>query len=331
MSSPDLDQCLPKGPGVGVGQVPVGHHPLDLHPELGEAAGGIEHEAGRGLPKLVRMHLDEGHPGMVVHSDVEVVVALPSTLSRGGLGPPTAKPVPTTRGDASQLLHVDMHQLPGTFPLVADGDPGGPRMPQHRPQSVGTVARAPASPQDAVYVPRRQGVGSAVRRGGAILEAKQPFLPVALDPLGHSCPRHPSRCSGGRLSPPLEENPIYQQPSAERGESRPTMSHESLLSVRSRQPQTVKEALLMSTTFVGTTPSPAGRRSALRPPAGGSRTPISIGRPIARRVPARPRTSSGCTACSRSTCTRGRTTGCGAGRAPPGTPTRRPGSSWPPG
>src|SRR6266511_5849061 len=121
MSSPDLDQCLPKGPGYGVGQVPVGHHPLDLHPELGEVSSGIEHEAGRVLSKLVGMHLDEGHPGMVVHGHVEVVVALPSTLSRGGLGPPTAKPMPTTRGDASPLLHVDMHQLPGTCPLVADG------------------------------------------------------------------------------------------------------------------------------------------------------------------------------------------------------------------
>jgi hypothetical protein len=118
-----------------------------------------------------------------------------------------------------------------------------------------------ASPQDAVYVPRRQGVGSAVRRGGAILEAKQPFLPVALHRLGHSCPGDPSRCSGGRLSPPLEENPIHHQPSAERGESRPTMSHESLLSVRSRQPQTVKEALLVSTTFVGTTTSSAQNSS----------------------------------------------------------------------
>jgi len=41
------------------------------------------------------------------------------------------------------------------------------------------------------------------------------------------------------------------------------MSHESLLSVRSRQPQTVKEALLMSTTFVGTTTRSRGRIEAM--------------------------------------------------------------------
>jgi hypothetical protein len=63
-----------------------------------------------------------------------------------------------------------------------------------------------------------------------------------------------------RLVSTLAQHPLHHKHSAQRGKSRSTMPHESLLSVRSRQPQTMKEALLMSTTLVGTTPSRADPR-----------------------------------------------------------------------
>src|SRR5918992_550363 len=94
-------------------------------------------------------------------------------------------------------------------------------------------------------------MGPAVRRGGPILEARQALLAVALHPFGYGGPRYSSGRGRRRLRPPFDQNPLHDQPSAERGKSRSTMSHESLLSVRSRQPQTVKEALLMSTTLRG--------------------------------------------------------------------------------
>jgi hypothetical protein len=104
--------------------VPIGHHPFDLHAEFGEVSRRIEQEPRRGGALLVGMDLNEGHPGVIVHSHVQEVVATRSLLA-SHLGAPAEHPMSATGRDAPELLHIDVHELPGTLPLVADGDPRG--------------------------------------------------------------------------------------------------------------------------------------------------------------------------------------------------------------
>src|SRR5438552_6610050 len=82
----------------------------------------------------------------------------------------------------------------------------GPGMGEHGAQSMGAVARAPASPKDSVDVRRREGMGPSVRRGGAILEASQALFEEPLHPLGHGGPWTPRQRQ--RLKP--ESTPVRE-------------------------------------------------------------------------------------------------------------------------
>ena len=121
-------------------------------------------------------------------------------------------------------------------------------MSEHRPEAMRSIPGPPAGSKDPVNRSRSERMGSTVRSRGAVLQAQQSFVPEPLHPLRYGRPGDADCCRSCSLCPPFDENPLDHDPSAERGERRLTMTHESLLSVRSCQPQTVKEALLMSTT-----------------------------------------------------------------------------------
>lgn len=178
-----------------------------------------------------------------------------------------------------QLLHVQVHQLSGAIPHVPHRDAGGPVgvvqaahpvAPQHpvdrgpgpakgRGQVVRPAFRPPTGPQDLPLGPPVQAVRQAVGAAGAVLQAGLPLLAEPLQPLVGGGPGHVHRLGSPGDRPSQLLDPLDQHPSAERGQPCPTMSHESLLSVGVATP-TVKEALLVSTTFVGTT-ARAGRRA----------------------------------------------------------------------
>src|SRR5512132_1630023 len=113
-----------------------------------------------------------------------------------------------------------------------------------------------AGPEDPFDVPSRQGPRTAVRGTRAVLEAIESLLPEPLQPLVGSRPRDADRSGCCRHGPAVLEDPGNEKQPSERGETSPTMGHESLLPVRSfGQPQTVQGGSRLSTTSVGTTPS----------------------------------------------------------------------------
>jgi len=87
---------------------------------LGEEAGRLDQEAGRGDGLLVGQDLAEGDPGAVIDGRVEVVVAdAPAAAALG----PAVDPVPTAVGDATEFLDVDVDQLAGVLALVRTTTP----------------------------------------------------------------------------------------------------------------------------------------------------------------------------------------------------------------
>ena len=86
-----------------------------------EERPGPGQEASAGHPALVGQDLGVGQPGVIIHGDVDVVVAdaPPADLLAAAVEPPAA-----TVGDAAQLLDIDVDQLAGLVALVAQG--GGP-------------------------------------------------------------------------------------------------------------------------------------------------------------------------------------------------------------
>jgi hypothetical protein len=75
---------------------------------LGEEAGRLDQEAGRGLAGLISQDLAEGDPGAVIDGRVDIVVADAPT-PWGGCGP-AMELVPTAVRDAAQLLDIDVDQ-----------------------------------------------------------------------------------------------------------------------------------------------------------------------------------------------------------------------------
>ena len=145
-------------------------------------------------------------------------------------------------------------------------------MSKLRPEAVRLELPPATRPHDPPDLAAREGVRAPVRRRGSILEASRPFLAEPSQPLVRGRPGDPHRLGCRSNRPLLLEDAVHEQESAERGETSPTMGHESLLPVRSfGQPQTAQGGSRLSTTLMGTTSRPGrgGRRGRLTHHLGG--------------------------------------------------------------
>ena len=75
---------------------------------LGEEAGCLDQEVGRGGGLLIGQDLAEGDPGAVIDRRVDVVIA--DASAPGPIGP-AVDAVAATIGDAAEFLDVDVDQL----------------------------------------------------------------------------------------------------------------------------------------------------------------------------------------------------------------------------
>ncbi len=113
-----------EGSRGGVGESSIGEDALDLHTLVGEERRGGQQEASCRLSSLVGEGLDVGDSGGIVHRYVDVVIARSSWPS---LSPflPAENMVAASRGDAPQLLRIEVQGLPGVLTHIADRDPRG--------------------------------------------------------------------------------------------------------------------------------------------------------------------------------------------------------------
>jgi hypothetical protein len=94
-------------------------------PRSAKEAGGLQQEPRCGLVLFVGKDAGEGHPGVVVHGDVEVVVTRTMTLPEPiGLGAAPPHPMGSARGDT-----VDNPRGNYTQALAHRGE-GTPQVPR---------------------------------------------------------------------------------------------------------------------------------------------------------------------------------------------------------
>jgi len=88
---------------------------------IGEPGGGAAQEPGTGRVTLVGQGLDVGQSGVVVHGDVEEVVAQRSAvdLAAADFFAATVQAPATAVGDSAELLDIDVDQIAGPRMLVA--------------------------------------------------------------------------------------------------------------------------------------------------------------------------------------------------------------------
>ena len=96
---------------LGIGLV-VGQHPLDRHAVVGEEAGRLDQEPGRGRPGLIGQELAEGDPGAVIDRRMEIVVA--QAAAAGGRGP-AMDPVAAAVGMRPSFLTSKWTSSPGCW------------------------------------------------------------------------------------------------------------------------------------------------------------------------------------------------------------------------
>jgi hypothetical protein len=85
----------------------------------GEPAHGPSPERGSGVGLFVVEDLAVGQAGAIVDGGVDVAVAGIAVAAHAVFGTSPVHPPSTTGGYGSELLHIDMHQLAWTVPLVA--------------------------------------------------------------------------------------------------------------------------------------------------------------------------------------------------------------------
>jgi hypothetical protein len=107
---------------LSVAEVVVGDDPFDTgNAVAGEVFGGSQDESGAGGAFLVREDLAVRQAAVVIDHGVHVVVADPGSLLGSGRAHRAAVSLPAAaNGDASDLLHIDVHQLPGPVAFIAD-------------------------------------------------------------------------------------------------------------------------------------------------------------------------------------------------------------------
>jgi len=241
------DRC---GERARDGVVPgvVGQDPLDPHAVAGEEGRRIEQEAGTGRAALVGKRRHVGDPAHVVDGDMEVVVAGAGTRRAGH---PSTEPMATTIRDPAELLDVDVEQLAGALPDIADRDarwtilvaqPGqsvasqdiadGRAWHAHDAgQAMGTEALGMAGGEDLVDLSLRQRPGRVVWPRSPVLQASHSLGLEPAQPLPGRLPADPDHVRGVGHGHPVDDDPIHQELSAEDRQLRPTMCHESLPSV----------------------------------------------------------------------------------------------------
>jgi hypothetical protein len=214
-------------------------------PRPGEERRGLAQEGRAGRPALVGIDRGVGHPAHVVDDLVDVVVA---AVRAGCPAAPAAEAVTAAVGDPPKLLDVHVEQLARSLADVADGDAGwtiaigqaGQAVARQdvadgrawhaddRGQAMRTDAELVAGQQDRIDLGLRQGPRRMVRPRRAVLEAGPALGTVAADPFPGGLIAHPGhvRREGDRM--PVDQDAIHQKLSAEHGQLRPTMCHESL-------------------------------------------------------------------------------------------------------
>lgn len=146
--------------GVPVAEGIVGEYFADRYTVVAEPFGDSVQESRCGGVFIVGMRFDVSDPGVVIDSDMEVVVADPTVLGCLGVTVPSPDLPSSAVRDTGQFLHIDMQQLsrPGPF-ITPDRSPGGPIDPietvQPHPAQhlVDRRTRDPRHPRDPMRPP----------------------------------------------------------------------------------------------------------------------------------------------------------------------------------
>ena len=179
----------------------------------------------------------------VVDCDVEVVVPDPPIAP----GVRSEHPVTAAGRHASEAFDVDVDELARPFPDIADGNPGEPigvgepahampaqdavhrraGMTQQRAQAMRTDTQPSPCDEDPADLALGQRPRPAARSRRAVVETSRALFAVSAQPLVRGRPAHPEHLGRSCRRPALDQDPINQQPSAERRQLGRTMKHES--------------------------------------------------------------------------------------------------------
>jgi hypothetical protein len=241
----DLVERLGECPRHRVVAGVVGHDPLDPDTKAGEERGSLAQERRAGRPALIGEDRGVRHAAHVVDDLVDVVVA---AVRAGRPAAPASEAVTAAVGDPPELLDIHVQQFARSLSDIADRDArravpigqarqtvarqdvadGGARHPDDRGQAMGTDTQFVASSQDGVHPSLRQGAWRMAGPGRSILKACQALSAVATDPFRRGLPTHAAGLGRAGDRPAIGVDAIDQEPSAEHGQLRPTMCHESL-------------------------------------------------------------------------------------------------------
>ena len=97
----------------------IGEHALDDDAAARKPADGPREERGRGRPVLIGQDLDIGGATVIVDGDVDIFPP-----RAGDFGAPVAVNAVARAQNANEWLDVEMHELAGPRPLVADDGRG---------------------------------------------------------------------------------------------------------------------------------------------------------------------------------------------------------------
>ena len=113
MPQAEFEAGVAEGEGAIAAAV-VGHDALHTDAQAGIAGDGRREEGDRGFLALIRPDLSEGDPGVVIDAHMDTFPAdAPGVIARIS-GNPVAD-----GGDATELLDVEVEQLPRSRPFVA--------------------------------------------------------------------------------------------------------------------------------------------------------------------------------------------------------------------
>lgn len=231
--------------GEAIGHGPVGHHPLNAYPLLPEEGGRGEHEPGSGGTAGIGQDLGEGQAGRIVDGDVDDLEARAAVFGRRAAA---EEAVPASRGNPRQRLHIDMEELPGVLPDIADGDAGRavqraqPRDPMATEDGIdrGVGAadqgrdaarsglQALAETEDLACRALRNQTRRGVRTTRSIPQPVQSLLLPPTKPFVRGLPRYTGRSSRLAHGPMQVLDALDQQQTAKGREFAVWMSHDCL-------------------------------------------------------------------------------------------------------
>jgi hypothetical protein len=138
---------------------------------------------------------------------------------------------------------------PAQAMAAQDAIHGRARMAKQRPKPIRSDAHPTPGEEDPRDRPIGQGSGSPTRPAGAVFEPGEAVRSVPPEPLVRRGSADPDSFRRHRGRPPVGDDPLDEEPSAERRQLGRTMEHESPPSVRSfDNPKPSTRALSLSTT-----------------------------------------------------------------------------------